>query len=83
MSQTSVETVIGKAILNDEFRLLLFEDPDKMLAGFSLTSAEKAKLRIVDSETLDLLASLLAERLGRIRLANAPKNADKSSRREA
>ena len=72
MSQKSIESVIGKSILNDEFRQLLFEDPDKALAGFPLTLAEKTKLRIVDSETLETLAYTLDQRLGRLRLADKP-----------
>ena len=70
MSQKSIESVIGKSILNDEFRLLLFEDPDKALAGFPLTRAERAKIMIVDSETLETLANTLDQRLGRLRLAD-------------
>jgi hypothetical protein len=71
MAQKSIESVIGKSILNDEFRQLLFEDPDKALAGFPLTRAKRDKLRIVDSETLETLASTLDQRLGRLRLGDA------------
>lgn len=72
MSQTSIESVIGKAILNDEFHQLLFADPEQALSGFSLTQTEKTKLRRVDSETLELLANILNERLGWLRLADKP-----------
>ncbi len=70
MSQKAIEAVIGKAILNDEFRQLLFADPEQALAGFRLTQAEKTKLRRVDSETLEVLSNLLKERLGKFGLAN-------------
>jgi hypothetical protein len=69
MSQTSIEAVIGKAILNDEFRQLLFAGPEQALSAFDLTQAEKTKLRRVDSETLDILANILNERLGWLKLA--------------
>ena len=72
MSQTSIEIMIGRAILNEAFRQLLFENPDQALDGLSFTDAEKSKLRRVDSETLELLANILNERLGWLRLADKP-----------
>ena len=59
MSQESVELAIGKALLEEEFRNLLFAKPDEALFGFNLTSAEKSRLLRVDSETLEFLAQTL------------------------
>ena len=67
MSKETVETVISKAILDAEFRLLLFEHPDQALDVFGLTPTEKTKLKSVDSETLDALANTLNQRLGGIK----------------
>ena len=59
MSQESVELAIGKALLEEGFRNLLFAKPDEALSGFNLTSAEKSRLLRVDSETLEFLAQTL------------------------
>ena len=59
MSQESVELVIGKVLLEEEFRNLLFAKPDEALFGFNLTSAEKSRLLRVDCETLEFLAQTL------------------------
>ena len=63
MSQESVELAIGKAILNAEFRDLLFAKPQEALSGFNLTAAEKRGLLRVDSETLEWLARTLEQRV--------------------
>ena len=59
MSQESIELAIGKALLNAEFRNLLFAKPEEALSGFNLTSSEKDRLLRVDSETLEFLAQTL------------------------
>lgn len=65
MSQDAVQFVLGKAILDADFRLMLFANPDQALAGFNLTPAEKINIRKMDSETLDLLAGILDAGPGR------------------
>jgi hypothetical protein len=59
MSQTSIEAVIGKAILNAEFREALLANPDDALADFNLSPAEKARLKRMDCEAMDALARTL------------------------
>ena len=59
MSQESIELAIGKALLNVEFRHLLFAKPGEALSGFDLTSSEKDRLLRVDSETFEILAQIL------------------------
>lgn len=59
MSKESVQLLIGKAILDADFRQLLFADPEQALIGFKLTAAEKKHLLRVDSETLELMAKTL------------------------
>lgn len=68
MSQDSIEHIIGKALLNTEFRDMLLAYPEQALSNFKLSENEKAYLKRIDAETLDELAALLAakERLWRL-----------------
>ncbi len=59
MSKEAFESVIGKALVEAEFRDALLADPDQALAGFDLTEAEKARLKNMDSETMEALARAL------------------------
>ena len=59
MSKVMMESVIGKAILETDFREALLANPDQALAGFDLTLAEKTRLKRMDSETLEALARAL------------------------
>jgi hypothetical protein len=59
MPRDRVAAVIGKAILRAEFRQALFDNFDAALAGFDLSEAERAHLRRVDREMLDMLGSIL------------------------
>ena len=56
MSRDALEAVIGRAVIDEEFRLALFADPDSALAGYELTEAELAALRTLDAENLDAFA---------------------------
>lgn len=59
MSKEAIQCIIGKAILDADFRQRLFADPEKALMGFKLTVAEKKRLMRVDSETLEYMAKAL------------------------
>lgn len=59
MSKEAFETVIGKAIVETEFRCLLLADPDQALAGFALTKEEETGLKKIDWETLEALSKAL------------------------
>lgn len=63
MSQRELEAVIGRAIVNQEFRMALFANPLAALAGYELTEAEVAALRLVDAESLDACGGGLARRI--------------------
>lgn len=63
MSQRELEAVIGRAILDQEFRMSLFANPTAALAGYELSEAEAAALRLVDAESLDACGSGLARRI--------------------
>lgn len=64
MSKEAVELVLGKVLLEADFRLALLAEPDRVLAGFTLSAAEKSWLKRIDSETLENLACLLHGRMG-------------------
>ena len=60
MSQRELEAVIGRAIMDQEFRMALFANPTAALAGYELSEAEVAALRWVDAESLDACGNGLA-----------------------
>lgn len=60
MSRQSIEAIIGRAMLDEEFRMALFADPDETLAGYRLTKKERTALSNVDAETLDIFAERLS-----------------------
>lgn len=59
MSQISMERILGKAMLDEEFRIALFMSPDETLAKFQLTLPEKVRIKRLDNETLEFLAKTL------------------------
>jgi hypothetical protein len=65
MSAESVEQIIGKAIVDGEYRELLFSDPNKALEGYELTEEESAALRGIEREKLDEVATEIEERISR------------------
>jgi len=72
MSQRELEAVIGRAILDQEFRMELYANPTATLAGYELTEAEVTALRSVDAESLDACGSIGL----RIRLASSQVHID-------
>ena len=67
MSQISVEIIIGKILLDADFRSALLAYPDQTLSEFNLTMDEKAELKCLDYETLESLAHTLEVRMAQIR----------------
>lgn len=68
MSKEAVEAIIGKAVLDGEFREALFADPEKVLAEYDLTEEEVAGLRAIDFETMESFAGTLDERISKMKL---------------
>jgi hypothetical protein len=62
MSQRELEAVIGRAILDQEFRMALFADRAAALAGYELTEAEVAALKLMDAESPDAYADNIGRR---------------------
>ncbi len=65
MSKEAIESVIGKIVLDAEFREAFAASPDQALTGFDLTETEKASLKSMDVETMDALAHTLDERISK------------------
>jgi hypothetical protein len=63
MSRRALEAVIGRAILDEEFRLALFADPEAALVGYDLTADELAALKKVDAESLEACAHNIGPRV--------------------
>jgi predicted DNA-binding protein (UPF0251 family) len=57
--------VIGRAIVDQEFRIALFANPTTALAEYELTEAEMGALRLVDAESLDGCAIMFEGRIRR------------------
>jgi hypothetical protein len=65
MSKEAVEAIIGKAMLEAEFRAELFADAEAALKGWDLTEEERNILLTLDAETADALAGALDERISK------------------
>ena len=63
MSRQVLEAVIGRAILNYEFRCALFADPEAALFAYELTTDEIAALKSVDAESLDGCGQQIGKRV--------------------
>ena len=72
MSRHALEDVIGRAILDEEFRMTLFADPASALAGYELTAAELMALKSMDAENLDACADVLGRQVLRMLDLAAP-----------
>jgi hypothetical protein len=71
MSKEALQAVIGKAVMDSEFREALFADPDKALEGHELTEGEVAALKAIDAETMESFAGSLDERISKMYIQGA------------
>ena len=65
MSLDDVKQVIGRAVLDPEFRGILFSDPDTALKDYDLTEEELAGLKNIERDKFDEMAGALEERMSR------------------
>ena len=65
MSKQAMEAILGRCVMAEDFRDLLFAEPDRALAGYELTRAERAALLAVDAETLEAFAAQLGVHMAR------------------
>lgn len=63
MSQQAVAQVIGRAVVDAEFRDLLFSDPDQALVGYDLTMEERQAILATKSKHLKDFAGKLDPRI--------------------
>ena len=63
MSQDAVSQIIGRAVTDDEFRALLFANPDQALKGYELTDDEIAALSDLKQEDLEDFSTKLDSRI--------------------
>ncbi len=63
MSQQSVQEVIGKAVLDSNFRKSLLENPSEVLNEYELNADEIQALSNLDSEKLEVFSQSLDDRL--------------------
>jgi hypothetical protein len=65
MSEAVVREVIGKAVIDPEYRELLFKDPGMVLEGLDLTADEISGLKAIESSAFDVEGSELEARVSR------------------
>ena len=65
MSMEEINQVICRAVLDQEFRELLFSDLDTALEDYDLSDEERVGLRNIEREKFDDIASALEERMSR------------------
>jgi hypothetical protein len=68
MSQQAVQNLIGRAVMDEAFRKLLFSDPDKAFEGYDLTEEEKKILRALDADEVASFAGKLDERITKAKM---------------
>ena len=67
MSKQTVERVVGRAVLDSEFREALFADADEVLTDYELTEEEIAALKAIDFETMESFAARIGDQMSRSR----------------
>jgi hypothetical protein len=77
MSREALEAIIGKAVLDTEFREALFANPDEVLAGYDLSEEEVAALKAIDAEAMESFAGTLDEAFSKLIIAAEPAKRDK------
>ncbi len=63
MSQDAVSQIIGRAVIDTEFRNLLFSNPDQALEGHDLTDDEMEALKNLKQEDLEDFSTKLDSRI--------------------
>lgn len=68
MSKAAVEQILGKLILDAEFRASVYANPASALAGYDLTPEEMQSLSQVDKEEMHQAVSELDQRISKAKL---------------
>jgi hypothetical protein len=64
-SLENIEVIIGRAVMEPEFREKLFNDPEAALEGYELNEEEKGALKSLEREKFDEITSELEERISK------------------
>ena len=70
MSKDAMEQIIGRLVLDPEFRQQMVASRDQALAGYALTQEQRAALAGLDMSDLEAAAALLDERVSKGLQAN-------------
>ncbi len=70
MSQTAVEQIMGKMLLDAQFRKLMASDMPQALAGFDLTAEEREGLKNIDLADFQKTVTSLDERVSKALTSN-------------
>lgn len=62
MSKADVTAIIERALDDEAYRNLLFNDPDQALQGYTLTADEENRLSNLDADSFDEFAGPLTGR---------------------
>jgi len=65
MSIEAVQTIIGRAVLDEEFRKALIDNAAKACEGYDLTEEELEALEELDGESLETFAGKLPSRISK------------------
>ncbi|MBN1873527.1 MAG: Franean1_4349 family RiPP [Anaerolineae bacterium] len=65
MSEQAVQIIIGRAVMDSEFRKWLFSDPAQALVEYDLTMEEVASLITLDAESMETFVGSLDERVSK------------------
>lgn len=68
MSQQAVQELVGRAVMDQAFRELLFSNPDQAFKGYDLTAQEKEILRNLDAGEVADFAGKLDERITKTKM---------------
>jgi len=71
MSLGVVQKILGRMVAEREFRILVFTDPDKALAGYDLTEEEIKTLKGLSRDKFDAAAANLDERVSMSPMASS------------
>jgi Ribosomally synthesized peptide prototyped by Frankia Franean1_4349. len=65
MSRQAVEQVVGRLVLDPEFRRQLTQQPDAALAQYDLTQEEREQIGKADAQEVNQAAGELEQRLSK------------------
>lgn len=65
MSQEAIKEIIARAMTDNEYKEILFNDPNKAFEGYELTEDEASALKGLENEFFDATEGELEERVSR------------------